>query len=249
MERFGETYAINSVPIAITSASTNYGVGMSIKGAQAMSIIVSMATAPAGQGFSVQAVQGANATVVESSAAAVIAGATASLGSTIGSSYIAGAKMARLALSTATTDAETVIINGTTFTYNSTASGTAYTFGATAGASAAAGVALAMLATMVNRACPKLYATTGASWIDIRVRDEESTSIAITSTGGGLTPSYLAAQALIEFSVAGLNSTSEYVGVVVSSASTAIRGCITLVRKDAYAPARAHGQIVQDINT
>jgi hypothetical protein len=249
MNRFSEEYEVSCLPIRITSATTFYAPAVSMKGQQSVTFIVSMGTAVGGQGVSITAQQGANATVAESSNAAAITGATATLGSTVGSSYVSKAKTARIYLSTATTDAETLIINSSTFTYLSTGAATASQFGATAGASAAAGVAIAMLASAINAACTNLTATTGASWVDIAVKDSASTSITITSTMGGLTPAYLSAQSILSIMVPGLDSTSEYVSCVVSSASTAFNGSIVVVKKAMRTPARAHGQIVNDVNT
>lgn len=244
MERISEKLIVDCLPLNITSATTSISPGVSIKGMQTVAFVVSIATASVPTRVDVTGYQG-NSTAPNTTA---ITGATAHIGSTVANT-LAGAARALIYLSTATTDAETLVINGTTFTYNSTGSATNLAFGATAGASAAAGVAIAALSSLINTYCTNLTATTGTSWVDVVVKDGASTNINITSTGGGLTPAYVRAECILEIQTVGLNATCDYVCCQVTSASTAVAGAIVTIRDADVKPARAHGQIVNDVNT
>jgi hypothetical protein len=251
MERISEKLAIESLPLDITSATTFYAPAVSLKGAQSVAFVVSMGAAVAGQGIAIAAQQGADVATVESSNAAAIAGATAFLGSTI-ANYVYKASRIRITITTAATDNQTIVLNGTTMTNATAVAATSYVFGTTAGATAASGAdpIVTSLTSMINKYFPKLAAATvSTAALDVYVKDGESTSITALTTGGGITPSYLRAQTILEVQGDGLNSTSEYVGCVVSSASTAIAGSIITLKKPNILPARAHGVIVNDTNT
>jgi hypothetical protein len=250
MNRISEEVAISCLPIDITSATTFYAPAMKIHGAQSVAFVVGMGPAVAGQGMTITGQQAETVATVESSLAAAITGATASIGSTI-ANYVHKATRVRIAISSAVTDAQTIVINGTTLTNATAVSATGLTFGATAGATDAAGVAtiVASLTTMINKNFPKLTATTGASWVDVQVNCTASTNISLLTTGGGITPSYRAAYTVLDIMTAGLDSTSEYVSVALSSASTAIAGSFVCMRYGNALPARNRGQIVIDKNT
>lgn len=253
MERISEKFAIESLPLDITSATTSFAPAVSLKGAQSVAFVVSMGPAGAGQGVAIAAQQGASVAVAESSDAAAITGATAELGSTVANT-VYKASAVRITLTTALTT-ETLAINGTTLTgtLSTAPSATDYTFGnSTLTNTAATGLALTAhnLASCINILFPKLTATTGAAYVDVTVKPEESTSISLVSTGGAmLVPSYLRAQTIVEIMVPGLNSSSLYAGCVVSSASTAIAGNILSIKIADKLPAQAHGVIVNDKNT
>lgn len=250
MERISEKLAIESLPLDITSATTFYAPAVAIKGTQTVAFVVSMGAAGAGQSIPIAAVQGGSVATVESSNSAAITGATAEVGSTV-ANYVYRASKIRIAISSAATDNQTIVLNGTTLTNATAVNATALIFGATAGATDAAGVGtiVASLSSMINANFPNLVATTGTSWVDVYVKDDKSTYITALTTGGGITPSYLKAQTILEVMVPGLNSTSEYVSCVISSASTAIAGSVVSLKIADVVPARAHGSIVNDKNT
>lgn len=243
MDRISEGLIFDCQPISVTTNSTNISNAFPVKGSETVAFIISMTTAAAGVGFGITAYQG-NSTAPNTTA---ISGATASLGSTV-AAYVSGAKVARIYVGAGTTS-EAVVVNGTTFTYDSTATGTGLTFGATAGASAAVGVAVAMLSSVINRTLPNLIATTGASWVTIGIKDHASTYINILSSAASpLTPAYVSAQTILEIQTAGLNATCDHVCVVVSSATAAVAADICAIKRAGLRPTYK-GIVLHDKNT
>ena len=178
--RISERIAVSCLPLDVTSATTFYAPAMKMKGAQSVAFIIGMGPAVAGQGMTIAAQQGASLAVAESSNAAAIAGATASIGSTI-ANYVHKATRVRIAISSAATDAQTLVLNGTTLTNATAIAPTSYVFGATQGATGANGVEtiVASLSSMINTYFKNLTATTGASWVDVMVKCTVSTNISI----------------------------------------------------------------------
>lgn len=243
--RISEQFIFDNQGISLSTSSVISN-AIPIKGSETVAFVISMATAAVGTGFTVQAYQG-NSTAPNTTA---IAGATASIGSSL-STFLSAARVARIYVSTAATS-EAFVLNGTTFTYDSAASGTGVTFGATAGASAALGIAVAMLSSVINKNMPNLTATTGASWVEISVKDQASTYIDINSSAASpFTPAYVKALTILEIQTAGLNTTCDHVCIQISSAlgsTVAAVGSICAIKHASIKPT-FKGQVVNDKNT
>jgi hypothetical protein len=220
-----------------------------MEGCQSVTYLVSMGSAPAGTGMTITGQQAADRETVESSNAAAITGATATIGSTV-ANYVYKAAQATITISSAVTDAETLIINGSTLTNATAINATALVFGATAGATGANGTGpiAASLSSLINNNFPNLAATYTTSVVTLWVKNTASTTITITSTGAHLAPAYQAAQTMVDIMAPGLNSTSEFVSIALSSAATSVACGITGM-KVVDKPAPNRGQIVTQKNT
>jgi len=249
--RTSEKYEVSALTFSTTTAA-KYGPAVKAD-SQTVTFIISMGPAGISAGAAIQAVQADTGAAAESASAANIAGATATIGSTV-ANYIGKASRARITLTTALTT-ESFVLNGATFlaTLSTAPAATAYTFGnTTLTNTAATGLALtcANLASAINTMCPKLTVTNTSQYVDIYVDDTASTTINILSTGGVmLVPSYLAAHTILDVQTAGLDSTSEYVGCLISTGATGAAFSITVLKDAGVKPARALGQIVNDKNT
>ncbi len=256
-KRIIEEYVIDSQVFAVTSATTHYSRAICMDGVDEADFILSMPpTAGAGAAVVITIQQGAYATVAESSNAAALTGAcTTQVGSTV-ANYVYKARAAKVSISSATTDAETIIINGTTYTVSTADAATSLQFGATGGTTGAAGAPSSMcskLAALINSTVSSIgikgvsaaLTSAASTTIDIWVNDTASTSLTITTTGGGLTPSYAGANVKVSVKAEGLNSTSKFLSAVLSSCATAGSYGLTIIRKGNYGNAKPEHGIVK----
>ncbi len=239
-KRLNESMVIDSDVFAVTSGTTLYSQAINMEGVDQAVFVVSMSTAPAGVAVPITIQQASAATMAQSSLAGALTPAcTTQLGSTV-ANYVYKAAKARISISTASTDGQTVIINDRTYTVSTANAATALQFGATAGASAAGGDSSMVTAlqnlinsTVSSIGLPNLTAaiTSAASTaLELWVNDTASTSITITTTGGGITPSYVNANCKISVRGEALNSTSKNLCAVLGSAATAVRCGLTILR-------------------
>ncbi len=176
-----------------------------------------------------------NATVTNCN---VVAGSTAA-------TLVTGARSILITASSASTDGNTIQINGTTFTQSTANSATALQFGSTAGSTSAAGLddIVKAIVARVNSYMPNLIASTvSTSQVRIQVRDNANTSINCTCSANH-TPSYESVYSVLEVRGEEMNSTSRYLGVQISTGQTAVAKSITVIRGgNRYGRVQRHGQ-------
>lgn len=238
-DRLGENLKIDAEAFAMTSAVGATSQFYSMEGYDKALIVVSHATI----GGNLQPVVTINQAANSTSAGAAITASSMVLGSTA-AAVVTDAKVALITITTATTDGETLVINGETFTVSTAVSATAKTFGATAGSTAAGGAdpIVTSLTSLINTYCTNLRATTASTaTVRVEVKDGADTSIDITSTGGGMTPAYIKSQSMMEIRPSALNSTSRGFRVNISTIATALTVGLTIIREGAYKPASLTG--------
>lgn len=257
-EYTGQKNEILSFHYALTSAST-MSRGIDVSNCDKVTFIVSAgstlnSTVYLGNIYStITILQGADATITTAGGLA-----TASLFSNIGStatSYIDNAESIIIRFSSGKNggnEAETIVINGVTFTVAATmaANGTNYnsTFGirsslistnTTDGPGFLANGLAALLnstlgSSIYNGGFGAVFAAstpaTGVMRLDVKDWSQASSGITI-ACGTGFSPSILAAQAKIEFPTAMLNSTSKYVGIQLTTVTTNIPCHITCIKQ------------------
>lgn len=234
-ERIGEKYQVDCEVLSVTSGVGATSQFYSMENCSRALIVVSMATAAGNLQPIVSISQGAAAT----STPAAITASSALLGSS-NINRVDRGRQAIITITTATTDGETLIINGTTFTVSTAAAATALTYGATAGSTAAAGAATicASLSSLINTYCTNLLATTvTTATVRVKVKDNASTYLTIVSTGANQRPSYEMQQTMIEVLPSALDSTSRGIFVNVSTIATAVLVSMTIIRDSAFLPA------------
>ena len=232
-KRLAESILIDGEICAVTSASTLYSKAINMEGVDEVVFNLTMPSGVgAGAAVPITIVQAESATKVQSSNAGSLTPAcTTQVGSTVANYVYKGSK-AFISISSAATDAQSVIINARTYTISTANAATARQFGCTDGTTGAAGNPSSMaanLAALINSTVssigvPGLTAalTSAASTtIQLSVNDTASTSITITTTGGGITPSYGGANVKVSVKAEGLNSTSKYICAVLGSCATA----------------------------
>ncbi len=255
-KRIIEHFPIEAEVFSVTSATTLYSKAISMDGIDEADFILSMPpTAGAGAAVVITIQQAESATKAQSSNAASLTGAcTTQVGSTV-ANYVYKARAARVSVSSATTDAETIIVNGRTYTVSTANATTSLQFGCTDGTTGGSGptVMAGRLSSLINSTVSSIgvagltaYLTSAASTtIEIMVNDTASTSLTITTTGGGLTPSYAGAFAKVSVKAEGLNSTSKFLSAVLSSCATAGSYGLTVIRKPSYGNAKPEHGVVK----
>lgn len=239
-DRLGEVLKIDAEALTVTSAVGATSQFYSMQGYNRALVVVSHATLAA----ALQPVVTLNQAADSTSAGAAITGSSMVLGSS--ANALANARVAFITISSATTDGNTLVINGETFTVSTAVSATAKTFGATAGTTAAAGVdpIVTSLTSLINTYCTNLLATTASTAIvRVEVKDGADTSIDITSTGANLTPAYGQAMSMVEIRPSALNSTSRGFRVNISTIATAVTMGITVIREPQEKPASLTGPL------
>ena len=98
---------------------------------------------------------------------------------------------------------------------------------------------------------PKLRASTvSTNVVRVEVKDEQATSVNITSTGANMTPSYEFAQAMIDLKTEKLKDGMKGIVVGMTTIATAARVNITVIRDRFASPANRKGlQYVEVPNT
>jgi len=223
--RIGEDNRIKIDILAPTSAASKTSKYIDMCVCERVCFAVGMGAVGANNSITAKLVQSGDKLGTTS---ADVTGASTILGSTAANT-VTKAKSVLITISSAATDAETLVINGSTFTCstaggNATAYARALVFGSTAGTTAAGGIdAIAhSLAAVINTNLTNLTAATASTaTVQINVNDGVSTFINVTG-GATLSPSYLQAMALIEINAEQLNSTSRYCAVTLTTAATAL---------------------------
>jgi hypothetical protein len=255
-KRIIEKYPIDSEILAVTSATTLYSKAINMEGIDEADFILTMPAAGAGAAVVITIVQGTAATQAQSSnAQALTPACTTQVGSTV-ANYVYKANRAKISISSAATDAETIIINDRTYTISTANATTSLQFGCTDGTTGGSGpTAMAgRLSSLINSTVstigvPGLSAalTSAASTtIDVWVNDTASTSITLTATGGGITPSYGAAFTKVSVKAEALNSSAKYLSAVLSSCATAGSYGLTVIKKGSYGNAKPEHGIIKN---
>ena len=155
---------------------------------------------------------------------------------------VQSAKTLTVTVTTATTLTETIVINGNTLTFVGESTlvstiGTALAFGSSVGATNAEGLETFMnsLASVINAASilDGITATTNTTAALILSLDDTATfasGITALTTGANITPAYEKSQSIIEVNAGDLDSTSQYVGLQISSADTSVQVGICVIK-------------------
>jgi len=184
------------------------------------------------------------------STAAAISGATAVVGFST-ALQITNVRSVLLTMASASTDAQTLTLNGYTLTQSTVGSATvatAMTFGATAGSTSAAGLAdiSNSLASVINNSTLSYFMTASTpSTATVRIVAKDTASTGLTVGSSVHVPTVEKAHAIVEILAEDLNSTSKYVGVTLSTALTATAPCVTVIKSGLrssppYQAAQAH---------
>ncbi|MCP3680258.1 MAG: hypothetical protein GY782_08435 [Gammaproteobacteria bacterium] len=167
-----------------------------------------------------------------------VAGATGTIGPTT-ANEITNAKSVLITISSAATDGETVTINGTTWTAStagvSTAAATALTFGSSVGATAAGGLdgrvnSLASAINAYNLLSGLTAATVSTVALRVTADDTASTDVNIQTTGTIYALTAEKMQSIISVKAGDIASTSKYVALQISSATTTVQAAIGVIK-------------------
>ena len=238
-KRLGEYLKVDAEALTVSSAAGATSQFYSMEGYDRALVVVALGTVAGALQPVVSISQAANATATP----AAITASSAVMGSTVAGS-VANAKQAIISITTATTDGNTIALNGTTFTVSTAVSATAYLFGATAGSTAAGGAdpIVTSLTSLINTYCTNLVATTvSTAQLRVRVKDGSTTLNIVTSAASPISAAYEKSFTMVEVRPSNLNSTSRGIIVNVSTIATAVDCGLTVIREGAYKPAALQG--------
>lgn len=237
-KRLGEDAQIFTEMLSVTSAVSGLTNAYYVGDCDRVTFICGLGTAAAAATAitpTFSAVQSADVTL---STNAAVTGATAVCGPTT-ASQITNARSVLITISSASTDAETITLNGHTLTQTTVGSATvatALTFGATAGTTSAAGLAdiSNSLSSVINNSTLSYWMTASTpSTATVRLVPKDTASTGITVNVGSIahTGTIEKAHSMIDILTEDLNSTSKYVGVSVSTAATSVAVAVTVIKQ------------------
>src|SRR3990167_3023975 len=236
MKRLGEDAQIFHEQISISSAATGMTLGYSMEDCESISFICGLGTVAAAAATS------PTFTVRQSgdiglSTSTTEGGATA-IGGVSTANQVTNARSVLITLSSASTDTNTITLNGYTLTQTTVGSATvatALTFGATAGSTDAAGLNSMgnSLSSVINNSTLSYWmtaSTPSTATVRLVAKDTASTGITVASTGGH-TITLEKSHSQIDVLASDLNSTSKYVGVHISTVATALTCGVTVIKR------------------
>ena len=249
--RLGENAQIFHEQISISSAATGMTLGYSMEDCSEISFICGLGTVAAAATAISPTFTVRQSADVGLSTSTTVGGATAICGPTT-ANQISNSRSVLITLSSASTDTNTLVINGYTLTQTTVGSATlatALTFGATAGSTDAAGLNSMgnSLSSVINNSTLSYWmtaSTPSTATVRLVAKDTASTGISIASTGGHLITSEKS-HSQIDVRAEDLNSTSKYVGLHISTVTTAATVGITVIKhglrnKPPYQSAQAY---------
>ena len=238
--RLGEDHSIFHEQITVSSASSGLTLGYSMENCDQISFICGLGTAAAAATaitptFTVR--QGGDLAL---STSTTVGGATAVCGPTT-VEQVNNARSVLITFGTAATGAQTVTLNGHVLTYTtSTASfgstiATALFFGSTVGSTAAEGQELAgnSFSSVVNNSTLIYWmtaATISTAVVRLTAKDTASTGITVLGVVAAYSPTIEKAHSQIDILASDLNSTSKYVALGISTATTSVTCGITVIK-------------------
>ena len=250
MNRLGENSQIFSEVMTVTSAAGATSLGYSMEDCDKITFVCGLGTIAASTAGApvMTARQSADAGL---STSTTIGGATAAVGIST-ANQLTNVRSALITISSASTDGNTLVLNGYTLTQSTVGSATiatAMTFGATAGTTDAAGLASISnsLSSVINNSTLSYFmtaSTPSTATVRLTAKDTASTGITLVSTGVH-TVTLEKAHSIVEILAQDLNSTSKYVGVALSTAMTSAAVSVTVIKQGLrnsppYQSAQAH---------
>lgn len=252
MSRLGEEVQIFHEQIGISSGTSGLTNAYSMEDCSQITFVCGLGTVAAAATAITPTFSARQSADVGLSTNAAIGGATAVCGPTT-ASQITNARSVLITLSSASTDAETMTLNGYTLTQTTVGSATvatALTFGATAGTTSAAGLADIgnSLSSVINNSTMAYYMTAAtASTASVRLTAKDTASTGITIGVGSIAHTVTSekSHSIIEVRADDLNSTSKYVGLGISTATTSVTCGVTVIKSGLrnappYQSAQAH---------
>lgn len=237
MNRVAEEYQLNNSLISISSATSGLSGGYSMHDCEEVTFVVGMGTA-----LSAATAITPTITVRQSadsflSTNATVGGLTATLGPTT-AEVLNKVKSALITMTTAATGAQTIIVNGTTWTFSTAPAATAFTFGSSVGSTNAGG-----LDGTMNSLSSGINASTAASLqgltastlttaaVRIRVNNTASTDLSLTGVAGAYGLTSEKSQVIFSVKSEDLNSTSAFVGIHITTAVTSVNLAVCAIKK------------------
>ena len=236
-KRVSEEYQLLNETFTISSATTWLTEGVSLHDGEQVTFLVGMGTAAAASTAITPTITARQSGDRALSTSTTISGISTLLGPTTAEA-LSNVKQARITMTTAATGAQTVQVNGTTWTFSTAPAATAFTFGSSVGSSNAEGLETAMnsLSSVINAstaaALQGLTASTNTTAAVVFVANNTaSTDVNLTGVAGAYGVTSEKAQLMISVKAEDLNSTSQYVGIGVSSATTSVPMSVTIIKK------------------
>lgn len=245
MERIGDNLRIHNEAFTISSALSATSQRYDMKDNRRVLICVGIGTSSTGWVGGSQS----SISVLESSAysatgaGTAITGATAVIGSTA-ANLVSKARSAIIQVTTAATDGNTIVINGTTFTNATAVSATGLVFGTTAGATAAAGTdpIVTSLTSLINAYVSGATASTLSTAAILVQAKTGTTSINMQSSAASpITCLYRSAQAIIEIDQDRMSTNTRFIQVTLSTVTTALQAGIAVIRSAGQSVSTASG--------
>ncbi|MCG8430861.1 MAG: hypothetical protein MJA29_06795 [Candidatus Omnitrophica bacterium] len=237
-ERLGEKTQIFHEQISISSAATGLTNGYSMHDCTKISFICgvgSMAAAATAITPTFTVRQSADSLL---STSAAVSGATAICGPTTANA-ITNSRSLTITITTSATDTETLTINGKTVSAGTTGGSTVSTniaFGSSVGATASGGLdgRVNSLSSVINASTLSYFmtaATISTAAIRLTPKDTASTGVSVQSTGTAYTVTSEKSHSQIDVLAEDLNSTSQYVGLHISTVATSVTCGITVIKE------------------
>lgn len=247
MKRIGESYKINTESFPLTSAVAGASMRYDMKDCRKLLACISLETSAGFAGGSQCALTINESSAFSATAASSnITGATAMVGSTA-ANLVQKARAAIINITTATTDGNTIVINGSTFTVSTAVAATSLLFGATAGSTAAGGAdpIVTSLTSLINTYISGATASTLSTASILVQVDNEATSLNLqTSAASPISVLYRTAQAMVEIDQDRMSTNTRYLGIGLSTIATAISAGLTVIRTAGSTPSTVFGQYV-----
>lgn len=238
MRRPTEEQKVFTDVLTVSSAAGATSQSYSMSDADRIDFIVGMGTAAAATGAlpTLNIIQSGDIGLATNT---TVAGATGTLGPST-ANLAERAKQITITITTATTGAETITLMGNTITQSTAGASTittALTFGSSLGATAAGGLdgRANSLSSVINAAAAFdgiTAATISTAAVRLIMDDTSTFSSGLTAatTGANIVPAYERAQSIISVMAENLNSTSQYVALQVSSATTTVQVAVTAIK-------------------
>lgn len=232
MSNIGELYRIDTEFLSITSGAGATSRFYDMAGYSKALVVVAMGT------FTLNVSTANIMQSADSAGATSAAFSTTVLGNTT-ANQITGASKVQITCSSAATDGDTVKIQGVTLTNSTAGATTAATvlgFGASAGATAASGCEniINSLASRINNTAVGLSsimtATTNGTALILTLKDSANTYLSVEGHAN-FPVTILGYNKMVEIHAEDLSATGRYIGIKLSTGTTACDVAITVIRE------------------